>query len=54
MIDVSVEYKNTRCEKCRYYESFSGVCINADSEYVADFVDSESICDEYEVSVNGI
>ena len=39
------------CGTCKYgnYDKMDGyVCVNADSEYVADFVEYEHCCDEYE------
>lgn len=42
---------NECCGTCEYgsYDEMQGyVCVNADSEYVADFVEYEHCCDEYE------
>lgn len=37
-----------KCENCKYYEKFSGVCFNGDSDFVADFVDENFVCDKWE------
>lgn len=39
---VPLEYS---CETCKYHDSFSWVCFNGDSPYVADFVNCG--CDKY-------
>lgn len=39
------------CGNCEYgqYDPMQGyVCVNADSEYVADFVEYEYCCEEFE------
>ena len=39
-----------KCANCKYghYDKMQGyVCVNADSEYLADFVDAEDWCDEF-------
>lgn len=34
-----------RCETCRYYaDNFSGVCVNNNSEYCADFRRYDDVC----------
>ncbi len=38
---------NLTCEGCRYHDSFSWVCCNADSPYRADFTNDG--CEYYEV-----
>jgi len=44
------------CATCRWYEDFQGVCFNGDSEYCADFIDPEDVCEcweEMEANENG-
>lgn len=39
------------CENCRWCateENDDMVCVNSDSEYVADFVDENHYCEEFE------
>lgn len=39
------------CENCRWCtieENSDMVCVNGDSEYVADFVDEKHCCEEFE------
>lgn len=33
------------CKFCVYHDDFTGVCVNANSEYVADFTSDEDSCD---------
>lgn len=43
--------KKKCCGTCRYgdYDKMQGyVCVNAESEYVADFVEYNHCCDEHE------
>lgn len=39
--------KINKCENCKYYEDFAGVCCNADSDFRADFVDEEFSCNKW-------
>ena len=36
------------CATCAWYEDFQGVCFNGDSEYCADFIDPEDVCECWE------
>lgn len=36
------------CGSCRWYDRYSGVCCNGDSEHRADFMDGEESCDGWE------
>lgn len=36
------------CDTCEWYESFVGVCTNADSEWCGDFKDHDESCKEWE------
>lgn len=36
------------CKACEWYCEFEGVCVNGDSDHVADFINPESYCDEFE------
>lgn len=36
------------CATCQWYDDFSGVCCNGDSECRADFVDADDGCEEWE------
>lgn len=36
------------CSNCKWYDEFSGVCCNGNSEYVTESVDDDFICDEWE------
>lgn len=43
---------NECCATCKYgnYDDMQGyVCVNDASEYVADFVEAEHICEDYDV-----
>ena len=35
------------CSVCKYWESFPGVCFNADSQHCADFVDGDCTCADW-------
>lgn len=35
------------CSTCDWYETFSGICSNGNSEHCADFCDPDDICDEW-------
>ena len=37
-----------RCKTCDWYEDYQGVCFNGDSEYRADFTESEDSCECWE------
>ena len=32
------------CAACKWYDKFSGVCVNSDSEHCADFQDEDGSC----------
>lgn len=36
------------CANCKWYEDCQGVCLNGDSEYLAEFTDPEDVCEEWE------
>lgn len=36
------------CSFCRWWEPFSEVCFNGDSEHCADFVEPEEGCGKFE------
>ena len=36
------------CKECRYWDTFSAVCCNADSDFVADFTDDYFVCNKFE------
>ena len=36
------------CKNCKYHDSFSWVCSNPSSSYVADFTDDEDWCSHFE------
>ena len=38
------------CSTCKWYENYSGVCLNGESENVADFMTLSDTCDEWEDS----
>ena len=49
--DIGFRSKKNRCANCRYgeYDKMQGyVCCNDSSEYVADFVDYNFCCVDYE------
>lgn len=35
------------CENCGYYDLFSGVCCNANSQWMADFTNAQSWCKDW-------
>ncbi len=35
------------CKTCKWYCEFEGVCVNADSEHCADFVDADFFCNHF-------
>lgn len=39
-----------KCRTCKYHDSYSWACCNADSSYVADFTDDEDWCSHYEAA----
>ena len=42
------------CETCRWRsDDFTSVCVNADSDHVADFVSAIDVCDEWEHRMEG-
>lgn len=43
--DVKTERK---CENCKWYAEFEGVCCNGDSKYRADFTYKDFCCEEFE------
>ena len=46
------ERKRT-CEHCKWWsDSFSSVCVNVDSPFVAEFVDRNDSCEKYEEKEN--
>lgn len=45
---IRIEGKlNRKCSNCKNYEPFSGVCCNADSEWVADFKNEDDSCPQW-------
>lgn len=36
------------CKNCKWHDSFSWVCVNGDSDYVADFTMEDDVCEEWE------
>lgn len=52
-VNVSEQIKCCRTCECGYFDEMQGyVCVNADSEYVADFVEHEHVCNEYSAPKN--
>ena len=41
-----------RCSNCKWHEDFTGACCNGDSDYRADFTDSDFVCDKWEERKN--
>ena len=39
---------NECCRTCAWYDAYSGVCCNGDSEWRADFRDEEDTCEAWE------
>lgn len=37
-----------KCENCKWYEPFQGVCFNGDSPACADFTDPGDVCAGWE------
>ena len=37
-----------RCETCKFYEDWLGICCNGLSIYAADFRDADDLCDCWE------
>ncbi len=40
---------NKTCSTCNYYEQFSGVCYNGESENRADFMDEDDGCPKWKL-----
>ena len=40
--------KNETCQTCKWYAEYEGVCTNGESEYCADFTDTDSWCEGWE------
>lgn len=38
------------CKTCKYHDSFSWVCFCGSSQFVADFTDNDSVCNEWELN----
>lgn len=38
------------CKNCKYHDSYSWVCVCADSSYCADFTDNEDWCSHFEAA----
>ena len=36
------------CKNCKWHESFSCVCCNSESDYVADFTMEDDVCEKWE------
>lgn len=36
------------CSNCKWYENYAGVCFNGISDHVADFIDADGHCEEWE------
>ena len=41
-----------QCSSCKWHEDYSGACCNGDSEYRADFTNSDFVCDKWEEREN--
>ncbi len=39
--------ENQYCSTCDWYETFSGVCCNGNSEHRADFCNTDDTCDKW-------
>ena len=46
------ENKCECCGTCKWHESDGWVCVNGDSDYVADWTDYDFCCDQYESPAN--
>lgn len=44
--------QNNSCATCIHYREFEGVCTNADSDHVADFINPDSCCEKF-TKMNG-
>ena len=42
------DYNLKKCKTCKWWEPFSGVCCNGDSEHRADFTDRNDSCECWE------
>lgn len=40
--------ENERCDNCKWYEDFTGVCFNYYALHCADFVNDDYSCDRWE------
>lgn len=40
--------QNAECSNCRWFETYTGVCCNGDSEHRADFRSKTDYCDRWE------
>lgn len=49
LVDIAKgELKMKKCKTCKWFATAEGVCCNGDSEYRADFVDYDFVCEDYE------
>lgn len=46
--DDSKKADRQRCLNCKWWEEYTAVCCNGDSEYRADFTDKDFCCGEWE------
>lgn len=52
MSNIGINLRPISCETCYYWESFSGVCVNADSQMCADFTEEDDLCAGWKGMVN--
>ena len=39
--------QSNSCATCMYYREYEGVCTNADSDHVADFMNPDGCCEDF-------
>ena len=43
-----IEKAKRKCTNCKYWDNFTGVCCNGDSDERAGFTDSDFVCEWHE------
>lgn len=43
-----------KCSNCKYWDDFTGVCFNGNSDERADFTDGEFVCKWHEWKEDGV
>ncbi len=49
---VELNKGSNTCNSCSWHEDFTGACYSGDSDYRANFTDSDFVCDKWEEREN--